>query len=333
MKFELKHRIKQGLLVILSIALFNCSKHNMDDLIDVKIQLNWFPDAEHAYIYYGIDKEIFKEAGFNVEVISGRGSEFSSRALASGSVDFALVGGDSLLAIASQGAEVISLGVIYKKSPVVIYSKKSESINSPQDLYGKTVGVLLGSNTYTQYKGLIKVHSLDTSKYVEKPVDGRSAPIMLNSGEIDALTFYTHYVSGLEKEFSEEYNEIFFSNYFDIYGMSLSTNLKSIDRIGSNGISRFMNAIKKSLEKTIEFPLDALESLERLTNKDINLESKSAELSRFIEMVCGTKTPCDFNTLLTQSSDGWQNSAQTALMFNLISDPNIADNIMYVKPE
>lgn len=84
------------------------------------------PGREHAYLYMG-KENLFQGNGFDVEIAGGSGSELSAKLTAAGEAEFGLMGPDALLGVVQEGGKLISLGVVYDKTPVVIYSLKKKT--------------------------------------------------------------------------------------------------------------------------------------------------------------------------------------------------------------
>lgn len=314
-------RVLCGLAAVtLVVACTRNTPANTSGPTPVAIQLNWFPDAEHAYIYYGIQQGVFSKAGFNLSVTPGRGSELSAKAVAAGNVDFALVSPDALLAIAVQGANVHSLGAVLRSNPTVIYSPSNHPLTRPQDLVGKRIGVLLGSNTYPQYQGWAAIVGLNLSRVTEVPVDGRSAPMLLNEGKIDALPYYDHYVSAFEVQFKRSYARIYLQPVLPMYGIVLVANDEHMSALGPQAETRFVEAIRQSLRLTAANPDAAIDALAKVSGGQIDHSSKLAELKTFLSKTCMRP---DCSDALAQDDAGWRQTADTVQKLGIIASPSV----------
>lgn len=321
-----------GLVIVVTIGLAAILAYQWMPASDdagptrVAIQLNWFPDAEHAYLYLGKNLKIFQRAGFDVSIRPGRGSELSGRILAANDAEFALVGPDALLALRAQGAALVSLGVVYSQTPVAIYSLESRGILAPSDLLGKRLGVLLGSNTYTQYEGWAKIVGLSRDQVEEVPVDGRSAPELLNAGKIDALTFYSHYIAGFEVQYGQKYSQIKFLMQLPMYGMAFATSNSVISRLGSQKIEAFTDAVRESLRSAAADPTAAITALSAASDT-FNQAAELAELHAFLALACHDVPDC--SNALEQSDDGWRTTNDTVRSLGLISSSDIYRELIW----
>lgn len=173
------------------------------ELKKIALQLPWFQNGEHSYTYLGNALGIFGAHGFDVEIVTGKGSDIAARALAAGNVDAAIVGGDALVLVAAEGGSVQSIGAVYRDSPVTIYSLAEKGITKPEHLYGKKLGLLPGSNTVTQYEAFAELANLDRDRIQEVSVNPQEAPRwVLNSHNktaeqdnayLDALVHYRQF--------------------------------------------------------------------------------------------------------------------------------------------
>jgi NitT/TauT family transport system substrate-binding protein len=137
-----------GIILGLTFSLGLCQA----DQEDVKIGGNWKINESHAFIYIGIEKGFFKEAGFNVEFVPGKGSGPSIATVDSGIFYIGLASASSFLEALSKNpntkVRVVAnfhprgiTGLFYNKK--FLQAKNAEV--SAQDFAGKTLGVKKGS--------------------------------------------------------------------------------------------------------------------------------------------------------------------------------------------
>ncbi|MGH2568209.1 MAG: ABC transporter substrate-binding protein [Bacteroidota bacterium] len=298
------------------------------------IQLNWFPDGEHSYLYLAQEKGWFSDAGFDVAISAGSGSELSAKLVAARSSDFGLMGPDAMLAVVEQGGRLRSLGVIYDKTPVVIYALTSSGITSFSNLKGKTLGSLIGSNTYVQYKGLVEKGLIDGGAVNEQAVDGRTGPTLLDEGKIDALMYYTQYVDAFEAAAHQsstavdikKYHQIPFSKELNMYGMVLTTNDGVMTALGEKKVRKFVSVVQRAIREANankDSAIDALAKKVEIKNKDRRVEL--AKLESVLAMACHGEPGCA--RALEQSEDGWRETSRTVKGLKIISDESIWEKV------
>jgi len=319
-----------AIVVAMVVALPFFDHSRSQHLEKVTLQLNWFPDGEHAYLYLA-KKAIFPEHGFDVELLPGKGSELSAKLVAAGSVNFALTAPETALAVNEQGGKLVSVGIVYDKTPVVIYSKPDTKIYNLDDLCDKKLGTLFGSSTYLQYSGLVKLGLIDSQCIKEQRVDPRSGPDLLRAGSIEALMYFGHYVEVFKKKDSIDYNKIRFSQVLadrgmSLIGMVLVTNEATLKRLGEQKVQHFANSVKKAIIAAKNDPNDAILALVA-ANPSVNETLEQIKLESVLEMICGLgKNACQ--SALGQTTDIWKATAITARRMGLIRDESSWEKIV-----
>src|ERR1700761_2138851 len=112
----------------------------------VTLMLNWYIYGEHAPFYYGLVKGYYAAEGIDLEIQEGRGSGFTTQAVAAKSVTFGYVDVPTMLRAAVKGAPVIAVGVLLQKSPMSVMAFTDKNIRKPEDIKGKTVAITPGGS-------------------------------------------------------------------------------------------------------------------------------------------------------------------------------------------
>ena len=73
----------------------------------------------------------------------------------------------------ARGLPVKSLSVLYRNTPSVIFSRADAPIRTPTDLYGKRIGLVPGSVTVDEYRGLLAVRHMERAALRKSPSTGR----------------------------------------------------------------------------------------------------------------------------------------------------------------
>ena len=111
-------------------------------LTDIKLQLQWLPQAQFAGYYVALDQGYFEEEGFeNVEIIPSGGDIVPQDALVAGDVDFAIAWVPKVLGtLESAGVELTDIAQVYQKSGTLQVSWADSGIESVADFEGKRIG-------------------------------------------------------------------------------------------------------------------------------------------------------------------------------------------------
>lgn len=176
------------LLVIIVALTFRKPSHRPA----VKILLDWKAEPTYAGFYIAKQKGFFSQIekdGTSIEIIEGSGATLSAQLMGNG--DEYLISacsGEATAIAVSKGIPIKSVAVLYPAVPTVIYSRADTAIRTPQDMNGKRIGLIDGSITLDEYRGLIAVNNLDRSKINEVHVGWDVAPLLTR--QVDGLMNY-----------------------------------------------------------------------------------------------------------------------------------------------
>lgn len=139
--------------VITAIALAACSGPStepdpsgdageFDPITDIKVQLQWLPQAQFAGYYVALDQGYFEDEGFeSVDLIPSGGDIVPQDALAAGDVDFAIAWVPKVLGtLEATGVELTDIAQVFQKSGTLQVSWAGDGITSVADFEGKRIG-------------------------------------------------------------------------------------------------------------------------------------------------------------------------------------------------
>jgi NitT/TauT family transport system substrate-binding protein len=111
-----------------------------EELIPVKLQLQWLPQGQFAGYFAAVDQGFFEEEGLDVEIIPSGGDIVPQDALANGDVDYAIAWVPKVLGSIEQGANLTEIAQIFQKSGTLQVSWADSGIESVADFEGKKIG-------------------------------------------------------------------------------------------------------------------------------------------------------------------------------------------------
>jgi NitT/TauT family transport system substrate-binding protein len=156
----------------------------------VKLQLQWFTQAQFGGYFAAVDQGFYKDAGLDVEIVEGGVDIAPQKQLATGAVDFAISWVPKALAEREAGAKVTNIAQIFQRSGTLQVSFKDKGITSAKDFKGKKIGNWGFGNEYEIFAALSKA-GLDPAKDVT--LLGQNFDMNgLLSGEIDAAEAMTY---------------------------------------------------------------------------------------------------------------------------------------------
>jgi len=142
----------------------------------VKLALNWVPEPEFGGFYAARDMGEFKRHGLEVEILGGGAGVPVVQMVASGQVEFGIVGADELLTARARGVDLIPLFAVYQKSPLAVMAHASRGAKGIQDVLSSGTIALEPGLPYAVY--LKKKYGFDKVKVV--PYDGGVAQFVTN---------------------------------------------------------------------------------------------------------------------------------------------------------
>ena len=126
----------------------------------VSLQLDFTISGSSGGLLWGIDKGYFKDAGIDLDVIPGRGSDLALNQIDSGNVDFAMLDGSNYVEARSQNlTKTTALYAFQNISTTAIASKVQ--INDPKDMVGKSFGTVAQSSGRTKIPLVLKNNGVD----------------------------------------------------------------------------------------------------------------------------------------------------------------------------
>jgi NitT/TauT family transport system substrate-binding protein len=122
----------------------------------VKLQLQWFFQAQFAGYIAAVDKGFYKEQGLDVQLLEGGVDIVPQTVLAQGKADYAVAWVPKALASREQGAGITDVGQIFARSGTYQVAFASSNIKIPADFKGKKVGNWGFGNEYELFAGMTK---------------------------------------------------------------------------------------------------------------------------------------------------------------------------------
>jgi NitT/TauT family transport system substrate-binding protein len=130
-----------ALLASFSLMLAGCGKSaplgapGKDGLVKITFQTDWYPQAEHGGFYQALAKGYYKEAGLDVEIVSGGPGSHQQTNIAG----FAMSRADDAMFSINQGLPYLIVGAYMEHDIHALMLHAENPVNSFKDLDGKAV--------------------------------------------------------------------------------------------------------------------------------------------------------------------------------------------------
>jgi NitT/TauT family transport system substrate-binding protein len=168
------------------------------DLTKVKLQLQWFTQAQFAGYFAALDQGFYEDVGLDVEILEGGVDIVPATVLDSGAADFAISWVPRGLVPREEGLNITNIAQVFQRSATLQVSFADSGISGVSDLAGKTVGNWGFGNEFELLAGL-RSSGLDPDNDVTL-VQQQFDMLALISGDIDAAQamIYNEYAQVLE---------------------------------------------------------------------------------------------------------------------------------------
>jgi NitT/TauT family transport system substrate-binding protein len=191
-----------AILLVLAACSSNAEPSSSEggaSLAKVKLQLQWFAQAQFAGYYAAVDQGYYKAEGLDVEIVEGGADIVPQDVLSSGDVDYAISWVPKVLGSIEKGAKITDVAQIFERSATTQISFKDKNITSPSQFAGKNVGSWGYGNEWELFAGMQK-DGVDVKdvKLIQQAFDMNA----FLSGDIDAAQAmtYNEYAQVLESK-------------------------------------------------------------------------------------------------------------------------------------
>jgi NitT/TauT family transport system substrate-binding protein len=243
---------------------------------EVRLQLKWLHQAQFAGFYVAQEKGYYAKEDIRIVFLEGGQDIDISERVVSGKADFGVLTPEFILRKRSEGAPLIAIGAIYRRSAVVFAAMTHSGIVRPSDFIGRTVATGDPSGSQKdfdlQFHAMMKKLGLIVSKVNVVPYDPRYTGFL--DGTVDVTPCYS--TGGLInlRQKGLKLNLIRPSDYgIHFYSDSLATT----DRLISEKpdlVTRFLRASIRGWQDAIEDSRQAVTVTLKYTQlKDADLQT------------------------------------------------------------
>jgi NitT/TauT family transport system substrate-binding protein len=242
-----------------------------------------------AMVWVAKEKGYFKEAGIEVEIVLGAGTDTALKGVTSGQVQFALVDmtGSLIQAGNKKFDTVKTIAAIHQQTLVSIMSVEGSGVTQPKDLVGKKLGAATASVNQLLFPAYAKLAGFDDKAVTMQNMAPTALGQALASNQVDAVSTFLIGKQGLEVATKKKITVLPYSDYLrDLFGNALITSDEIVTK-NPDLAKRYRDALLKGLQYTIEHPEEAADIL----IKDQPKAAKPAAVGEITSMTPYVKTP------------------------------------------
>lgn len=320
-----------SLLLVCTLLLCGCSAspnhEKNNELKELDVVLDWYPNALHAFMYVAIENGYYEEEGLKVNIRFPSNANDAISLVAAGQADIGLYyQQDVIQARANQDVPVKSIGAVVQGPLNIVLSLEEKNITDAEDLVGKTIGYAGTELSEALIRSIMQHVGADYSDVTMIDV-GFDLMSSMTAGNVDATIgcLVNHEVPQMEEEG-------FSVNWFDLddYGVPSyyeGVFLANDDAIehDSETLKAFLRASARGFADMKANPEEALQILLANQNEENFPLSETVE-RKSVEVLLPLMETADAS-FLSQSDICWQENIDWMLEQGLISETVALDEV------
>jgi NitT/TauT family transport system substrate-binding protein len=287
----------------------------------VRLQIKWVPQAQFAGYFVALDKGYYADENLDVTIIPGGPDIVSEQQVANGQAEFGVDWVASFLAFRDKGLALVDVAQVYQSSGLMLVSKKSANIPSPESLKGKNVGVWYGGNEF-EFLALMDKLGYDPDKDLNVIKQGFTMDPFL-AGQMDAASAMTYNEFQVVLEAGVNPDDLNVMRYNDEGVGMLEDNLFTTEDMVRNNpdlVQRFVRASMKGWQASIADQQDAVNTVMRYVEPG---STTADHQTRMMNEVAKLVLPAGMTTdqIGVMDPGRFQTTADIALKFHVINSP------------
>jgi NitT/TauT family transport system substrate-binding protein len=189
---KVRRIVAVAIATMIVAAACNTGGGGTGEVTPVRLQLQWFPQAQFCGYFAAKDQGYYSDEGLDLTILSGGVDIVPQTVVAGGNAEFGLAWVPKMLASRESGADLQIIGMPFQRSGTLQIAMKDQGITEPADWRGKKVGTWGFGNEHELYAAM-RLNGIDPTN----PDDVTIVPqdftmdAFLN-GDIDAAQAMTY---------------------------------------------------------------------------------------------------------------------------------------------
>ena len=316
-------------VLILVTLLLSCNSKKEDNLKEVSIILDWYPNAVHSFLYTAVEKGYFKDEGIKLNIIYPSSPSDSLTLPAAKKADIGISYLNSvIMARANENVPIKSFGAILQRSVNTVISLKEKNITSPKDFQNKIAGTSGGVLSETYLKSMMISQNLDPNSLKITDVGFELLTSMItNQVDFTIGNMINHEVPVI-KEKGIDINYFLIDNFGipQAYELILVANDELLNQ-NKDTYTKVLKAMQKGFEDVKNNPSESLNLLLSKQAVDQFPLSETVEKESLEILLPILETPQ--NKFLTQTKKVWENNVNWLYENGIIQKKLPAENFIY----
>ena len=284
----MKKVLLQTIWLSLAIAFMSCSLWPLNlayaaperQAESIRLQLKWLHQFQFAGFYAAIEKGYYQAEGLEVTLQEGHPGLVPAEVIARDEAQFA-VDTPSAMIQRQRGYPVVIIAAIFQHSPTIVLTRSNSGIETPHDLIGKRVMVLMDSDP--EFLAMLAAEGVRPEQVTLVPHTFKLDEII--AGKVDAQTAYSTNEPRLMGKRGLDFGVMRPSHYaIDFYGDSLITSEK-IARERPELVERFLRATRQGWIYAMDHPQEITDVILSRYKSTKSREDLLAEAESMRELV------------------------------------------------
>lgn len=199
-----KNRKVLALVLVLLISVMGVAGTTTaqeDDLVPVRLQLQWVAQSQFAGYFAALDLGFYEEEGLDVTILEGAVEIVPQQVVASGGAEFGIAWVPKVLESNESGVNLVNIAQVFQRSGTLQVSFVDSGIESVEDFAGRNIGTWGFGNEHELFAAMravgIDPNDRNDVTIIQQPFD---MSLLLNGGvdAAQAMT-YNEYAQVLEQ--------------------------------------------------------------------------------------------------------------------------------------
>jgi NitT/TauT family transport system substrate-binding protein len=245
---------------------------------------NYVFNGRHAPFFVGVEKGMYKDAGFDVQIEPATGSGFVITAIDSGKADYGMADVSSVAQGIAKGAKVKGFMVYTDITTNGLASLTP--LPTPESVVGKKIAASQTDSVRVILPIIFEAKKLDPASINWQAADPGVYFSLLLSGQVDAITATSDGdVPALTKVAAPQGKTVHFSSFadwgYDIFGYVLVGSAEGLAK-NPDDARRFADATKKAVRYSMDHPDETAEIMVK-ANPTMNLDTVKTQWAETIK--------------------------------------------------
>ena len=194
-------KLRLGFIVLALLLCLAAGISAQDDLVEIRLQLQWVTQSQFAGYYAALDLGFFEDEGLDVTILEGAVELVPQQVVASGGAEFGLSWVPKVLESNEAGVNLVNIAQIFQRSGTLMVSFVDTGVESVEDFAGLRVGTWGFGNEHELFAAMrgvgIDPENTDDVTVVQQPFD---MSLLLNGGlDVAEAMTYNEYAQVLEQ--------------------------------------------------------------------------------------------------------------------------------------